>query len=416
MSLIGIERSPYSPPGIVLAERASQKPRHKIISLKEYIERTGSVPSIPLANVLHAEYVKQRNLEKERGIYVPGELLPVDLDQPQLRQLFIDRGRKNIRHEVKNAGGEIVEEGTQIDWYNSTQPFDDRGDRIMAVRFEPRDSELSLVGFIKEDPQTGKYTFDHTRPIIDMAQDPSVTPDDKGNPVLGVVKIHANDDGKTISFKTVQFRGPDVRNMKVFQTIPGKDNRPIQLDDCVRGFYRPRGEVGGLGKLAVRDYLDWEEYRRDVRTLTKADLLTTNFQDENHGGPNFPLSDGQVYGHIAEIGLDKNGNIVKLDYYDTWMLTDLATGQLLWQEDPKTGALKPLIKVVGDRSDYPAEIPDKDLANPQKRRNVSFTGGIEKLPDGIVRRTNGICDTRIGRKIIRDPMLDVDFSHLWIVA
>ena len=249
-----------------------------------------------------------------------------------------------------------------------------------------------------------------------MAQDPSVTFDDKGNPVLGVVKIHANEDGKITHFKTVQFRGPDVRNLRFFQTIPGKDNRPIQLDDRVRGYYRPQGKVGGAGKLALRDYLDWEEYRRDVRTLTTADLLTVNFHDNNHGGPNFPLPDGQLYGHIAEIGLNKKGAIAKLSYYDTWMLTDLATGQPFFEEDPKTGILIPKIKVVGDRSDYPAEIPDKDPANPQKRRNVSFTGGIEKLPDGKVRRTNGACDTRIVTRIFKDPMDDVDINNLWLVA
>ncbi len=412
---LSVECRPSSPPGVVLAERVIQRPRPKAISLKEYIERTGSVPSIPLASVLHAEYVEQRNLEKEKGTYVPGELLPVDFDQPSLRQLFIDRGRKNIYHDRVNADGKIVT-GTPIDWYNPTQPFNDKGDRIMAVRFEPRDSELSLVGFIKEDQRTGKYRFDYTRPIIDMAQDPSVTFDNKGNLILGVVKIHVNNDGKITHFKTVQFIGHDVRNLRVFQTLQGKDNRPVQLDDRVRGFYRPQGEVGGSGKLAVRNYPDWEEYRKDARALTEADLLTTNFQDGNHGGPNFPLPDGQVYGHIAEIGRDKKGDIVKLDYYDTWKLTDLETGQFIYKEDPKTGILTPVIKVVGDRLDYPAEIPDKDPANPQKRRNVSFTGGVVHLPDGKVMRINGACDTRIGTRIFNNPMLDIDWSSLRVLV
>lgn len=420
MSLIGIERSPYSPPGVVLAERVIQRPRPKIISAQEYKERTGHAPAFPLASILHEEYVKQRNLEIEEGTYTPGELLPVDLDQPLLRQLFIDRGRKNIRHEVKNAYGETVEEGTPIDWYNPTQPFKDRGDKIMAVRFEPRNSELSLVGFIKEDPQTGENTFDYTRPIIDMAQDPSVTFDDKGNPVLGVVRIHANKNGKITNFNTVQFRGPNVRNLSFFQTIPGKDNRPVQLDDRVRALYRPRGKVGGSGKLALRDYLTWEKYKNDVnlRPLTEADFFTTNFQDENHGGPNFPLPDGQVYGHIAEKECYKNGVVVRLHYYDTWMLTDLETGQPLWQEDPKTGDLKPLIKVVADRSDFPKleKTPSKNLKKPQLTDDVSFTGGIEKLPDGRVRKTDGFSDFRIGTKIIKNPMDGVDLSHLWIVA
>ncbi len=416
MSVAVEAQSSFPPiPAVFLAERTSQIPRPKAVSLKEYIARTGSVPSIPLASVLHDEYAKQRDLEKEKGIYVPGELLPVDFDQPSLRQLFIDRGRKNIYHDRINTDGEIVMD-TPIDWYNPTQPFNDQGDRVMAVRFEPRDSELSLVGFIKEDPRTGKYRFDHTRPIIDMAQDPSVTFDNKGNLILGVVKIHANENGRVTRFKTAQFRGPDVRNMRVFQTLRGKDNRPIQLDDRVRGYYRPQGEVGGSGKLALRDYSDWEEYRKDVRTLTAADLLRTNFQDTNHGGPNYPLSDGQVFGHIAEIGRDKNGDIAKLDYYDTWMLNDLATGQFVYKEDPKTGILAPVIKVIGDRLDYPAEIPDKDPANPQKRRNVSFTGGVIHLPDGKIMKINGACDTRIVTRISNDPMLDIDFSSLRVLV
>ena len=392
-----------------------------ITILHEHKEKKGFNPSIPLASVLHNEYVRQRNLEIKEGRYVPGELLPVQLDQPLLRQFLINQGRENIRHEVKNTKGEIVEEGTPIDWYNPTQPFYDEGDRIMAVRFEARDSELSFVGFIKEDPQNGKYSFDLTRPIIDMAQDPSVTLDDNGNPVLGVVKIHADKDGKITSFNTIQFRGPNVRKLSFFQAIPGKDNRPVQLPDRVRASYRPQGEIGGLGKLAFRDYSNWEKYKNDVksRPLTEIDLLITNFHPENHGGPNFPLPDGQVYGHIAEKEYDENGKVIKLHYYAIWMLTGLQTGQILFQEDPETGDLKPLIKVVADRSDFdqvPEEIPDKDLENPQKTHDVVFTAGIEKLANGRVEVTMGISDTRAGRKEIRDPMQDVDLLNLRFAA
>lgn len=399
------------------APTAYQDTPPKIISLHEYRERKGSAPSIPLASVLHDKYVKQRNSEIEEGRYTPGELLPVKLDQPLLRQLFIDQGIRNIRHEVKNAYGVIVSEGTPIDWYNPTQPFDDEGDRIKAVRIEPRDSELSLVGFIKEDPQNGGYSFDRTRPIIEMAQDPSVTFDDKGNPVLGVVSIHANENGEITNFKTVQFRGPNVREMKFFHTIPGKDNRPVQLSDRVRGFYRPQGEIGGPGKIAVRDYPNWETYAKDeTQPLTEADFLITNFHDDNHGGPNFPLSDGQVYGHIAEREYDENRRLIRLHYYVIWMLTDLMTGQLLYREDPATGDLEPLIEVVADRLDYiltSEQIPDKDL---ERTHDVVFTSGIEKLPNGRVRITNGISDTRIGVKEIEDPMLKVNLSYLRLVV
>lgn len=396
-----------------------QTPYRRIISPQEYRERTGFVPSIPLASVLHDEYVRRRDVEIAEGRYVPGELLSVRFDQPSLRQLFIDQGRKNILHEVKNAHGKIVEKGTPIDWYNPTQPFYDRGDRIMAVRFEPRDSESSFVGFIKQNPQNGEYTFDPERPIIDMAQDPSITFDNNGNPVLGVVKIHPDKDAKRIRFKTVQFRGPDVGNMKVFQTLPGKDNRPVQLPDRVRGWYRPQGEVGGSGKLAFRDYSNWDEYKKDAQSLTKADLLTTNFHDSNHGGPNFPLADGQIYGHIAEKEYNKNGDVVRLHYYAIWALTDPKTGQVLHQENPETGELTPLIRIIVDRDDFPQDlelIPDKDPENPQFRQDVIFVAGIEMLPNGMVEITNGISDTRSGKKSIDNQMRNVDKSHLVLVA
>src|SRR3989344_4779554 len=112
-------------------QQIPEEPHFKIISLQEYKEKTGLGPSIPLASVLHNEYVSQRELEIKEGKYVPGELLSLSLDQSLLRQLLIDLGRKNIHHEVKNAYGEVVEEGTPIDWYNPTQPFLDDGDRIM---------------------------------------------------------------------------------------------------------------------------------------------------------------------------------------------------------------------------------------------------------------------------------------------
>lgn len=373
------------------------------ISPEGFKRREGFPPSIPPASVLHDEYVERRKGELADGSYTPGTLLPVHLDQGSLRQLFTGPERK-------------IPTGTPIDWYNPTHPFFDHGDWIMAVRLEPRDSELSSVGFMKLDP-SGKFSFDDTRPIIKMAQDPSVTFDNKGHPILNVVRIHAS-GGMVTDFDTEQFRGPDVRHMEAVKTMPGKDNRPVQLKNgeasLVRGWFRPQGKVGGLGKLAFRDYTDWDAYNRDKRPLTEADLLTTNFQDTDHGGPNFPLPDGQVYGHIAHKEYGRDGKISMLHYYATWMLTDLRTGQLLHQEDPVTGSLTPLIKVVADRSDFPAyeEIPDKNT----KTHDVLFTAGIKKLPNGEIRLTAGISDTRAGIKPIANPMRNVDMSHLVLVA
>lgn len=361
-------------------------------------ERLKSSPSIPPAQVLHKEYIRRRNTEIAEGRYTPGKLLPLQLEQSSLRQIFTDQGRRTA-------------EGTPIDWYNPTQPFDDCGDRIMAVRFEPRNSELSFVGFIKKDPQNGEYSFDWTRPIIDMAQDPSITFDNNGHPVLGVVKIDAK-DGVITNYYTEQFRGSDVRNLTSFQTICGKDNRPVQGVDGVLAFYRPQGEVGGAGKIAARRYFDWESYKNDanLRPIKDEDLLVTNFQDDNHGGPNFPLPNGEVYGHIAYKQRDENGNVIRLHYYATWMLTDSKSGQIFCQEDPKTGLLKPLVRIIADRLDFPPA-PHKRLLT----KDVVFTSGVEETPHGKI-LTLGIGDAQIGVKKIEDPMRSIDRSTLRLAA
>lgn len=389
------------------------------ITPQEFETRFGYPPAIPLASKLDADYIEQRNREIVEGTYSPGELLPVKLNQTSLRQKFIELGHNNIIHEEKNAAGEVIQEGTEIDWYNPSEEFLNKGIRTIAMRLERRNSEMSVVAFFKENPETEEYELDETLPIINMAQDPSVTHDDEGNIVLGVVKILKKKNGG-IYFKTVQFIGPDINNMKVFQTLRGKDNRPVQIDNPkqVGGFNRPqegRGEkLGGPGKLGHRPYKTWADYKNDTRPFTEDDLLVTNFQDSNHGGPNVPLPDGQLYGHTADKEYDENGNVVGLNYRGFWALTDKETGQILYRMNYETGKLEPLVKVVVNRSDFAhlSEIPDKS----EKTHNVVFMGGAKKLPNGKVRLTMGIGDARVGWKIISDPMDDVNPNNLWLVA
>lgn len=399
---LSVEVQPYSSISgtVVLAENQPE-------------QQLGRHASLPTGRELRRRYVVKREQERREGLYSPGELLPLDLDQSQIRQVFIDLGHKDIVHEVKNAYGEITQEGTPIDWYNPTQPFEDEGDTIMAVRFEPHDSELSLVAFIKEDKTTGRYSLDPTRPIIDMAQDPSVAFDSDGKPVLGVVRIDTDENGKIINYWTEQFRGDSIRHLEYFQRIPGKDNRPVQMPDKIRAHYRPQGEVGGAGMLAFRDYATWEEYKDDAVKfpLTEEDLIKVNFDYTNHGGANFPLPDGQIFGHIAEKEQNTNGDVVKLHYYAFWMLTDVETGRPLYLEDPETHELEPVIEIIADRDDFPADpalIPPKDTL----RGDVIFVGGIRKLPDGKIEVTFGVVDGRIGKKVITDPMSKIDRSRL----
>src|SRR5258708_11983836 len=102
---LSVETQPsYSPtPQAVLTRKVETDPQHmdvqrfrpKIISLQDYKEITGAAPLIPLASVLHNEYVRQRDLEKKKGKYIPGELLPVDLNEPHLSNLFIDHAIKH---------------------------------------------------------------------------------------------------------------------------------------------------------------------------------------------------------------------------------------------------------------------------------------------------------------------------------
>lgn len=391
------------------------------ITPQEFEARFGYPPAIPLASKLHADYVEQRNREIAEGTYSPGELLPVKLNQPFLRQVFISLGRTDIQHEEKNAHGQVTKAGTEIDWYNPTHSFWDKGDKIMAVRFEPRDSErsseLSFVGFMKENPETGEYEFDATRPILDMAQDPSITFDNENNIILGVVQVYPDETGRITRYDTVQYFGPNVSELKYLQTLPGKDNRLIFLENGdILALYRPQGEIGKRGKIASRKHRTLEKYVNDLmlRPLTKKDLLVTNFQDTNHwGGPNVPFAREkdivEIYGHSATE--DEKGNL----HYDVlWMAVDPETGQILYQED-ENGNLIPLAKVVATQSDV-EHLSEYIPTKKEKTRDVVFTGGAEEISHDEVLLILGSRDARIIRKRIKNPMRNIDRSKLWLVA
>lgn len=289
------------------------------------------------------------------------------------------------------GGGKVRFEGVDgRDVYNTTAPFR-FNDRVMiAGRVEPRQTEFARSVLFWRNVERGTWEPCPDVHAFAELQDPCVTVI-HGELVLGGVRFPVRrPDGR----KTCQMhfhRGTDVRQMRPFLVGPlsMKDIRLIGLPDGRVGvFSRPRGAVGGRGKIGfvVVDSLD------DVtaEVIESAPMWLGQFAEGEWGGANeiHCLRNGLlgVLGHVAYFDAREHRHYFAMSF----------------AVDPTTGAASP-IKIIACRDQFPA--------GPSKRPDlvdVIFAGGIVRNWDGTATVFVGASDAETAWLNIVDPFLEYE--------
>lgn len=272
------------------------------------------------------------------------------------------------------------------DVYNISAPFEDDGEKVIAGRVEPRDSEQSEVWFFVE--RDGVWQPKRGAPIFAL-QDPFHTRI-HGELIVGGVETfpHPELEG-CLGWRTVLYRGANLAGLKPFFSGPHqmKDLRIVQMKDGSIGiFTRPQGAKGGRGKIGFASVASLKDLTVDV--VNDAPLLEGQFLDEEWGGANevHLLKNGLlgVLGHIACFDGDGNRH-----YYP-----------MVFTFDPKTRTYSD-IRIIAERSNF--------LPGPSKRpdlQDVVFSGGLIRHLDGTAELYAGTSDAEAQKIRIRDPFLD----------
>lgn len=270
------------------------------------------------------------------------------------------------------------------DVYNITAPFEDRGERVIAGRVEPRDSEHSQVVFFRQE--NGRWAPRVGDPVLEL-QDPFFSRI-HGELIVGGVEIfpHPNDPSR-LGWRTRFYRGSQVRDLEPFAVGPDgmKDIRLVELADGQIGvFTRPQGEIGGRGTIGYTQIKTLDELTVDV--INGATLLE-QFYPEEWGGANEAhlLANGLVgvLGHIAHFDDEMNKH-----YYPIVFAFDPAT---------KTASGMEIIAVRDNFPPGPAKLPTLV--------NVLFSGGLVRRDDGTAELYVGVSDAEAHRIVIPDPFL-----------
>lgn len=242
------------------------------------------------------------------------------------------------------------------DIYNITAPFEDNGKELIAGRVEERTSEQARVYFFE------KVSALEWRVLIDYPQfelqDPFVTK--IGDELIfGGVEIYPlPENPKALGWRTILYRGKDVRSLERFFEGPMgmKDLRLAELfDGRIMILTRPQGEVGGRGQIGLTYIDNLSNLTHDL--IENAPLLEQFIHDE-WGGANviYPLSHDKVgvLGHVA--AFDKEGN---RHYYS-----------MMFTINPQDKTYSPM-KLLATRADF-----EEGEAKRTDLEDVIFSGGL----------------------------------------
>jgi len=271
------------------------------------------------------------------------------------------------------------------DVYNITAPFEVCGETVLAGRVEARDSEDSNVVFFVE--RDGVWRIRPDAPVLRL-QDPFFTRIGDTLIVGGVETFPDPARPGALKWRTVFYRGPRLEELQPFFTGPDgmKDIRLVDLkEDGIGIFTRPQGAKGGRGKIGFIRVPSIDDLTQEL--IGEAPLLHDQFAEGEWGGVNEAhlLANGLVgvLGHIARF--DDEGN---RHYYP-----------MIFALDPEHGVYSDIQLIA---------VRDRFAPGPAKRadlRDVVFSGGLVRNPDGTAAFYAGISDAEAHCLVIPDPFL-----------
>lgn len=287
----------------------------------------------------------------------------------------------------QTVGEKLVFEGVDgRDVYNISAPFLDEGKLVIAGRVESRDIERSDIIFFEE--HEGVWIPRNGAPVFPL-QDPFFT-FVRGELVFGGVQVYFDEANPRFvkSWRTVFYRGASIADLSLFAQGPiaMKDIRLVELANGRIGvFTRPMNVCGARALIGFTEIEDLTELTEDA--INGAWLLRHQFLPEEWGGANEAhlLADGRigVLGHVAWM----EGRNIR-HYYP-----------MVFAFEPESRRYSPM-KLIATRAmfpDGPAKRPDL--------RDVLFSGGIVRNPDGTATLYTGVSDAEAHRIVIPDPFL-----------
>ena len=276
------------------------------------------------------------------------------------------------------------------DIYNITAPFVLHGERLIAGRVEPRDSEDSQVRIFRQV----KHQWEAVTEAAPLhLQDPFVT-FVSGQLVLGGVEIFPDQQDKSKwNWRTAFYCGDEITSLKRFAEGPEgmKDIRIKELPDGkILVFTRPQGERGGRGKIGCTIINNLYELTPSL--LQEAPLIDDHFTDAEWGGVNeIHLLQGGLVGALSHIAcFDEAGD---RHYYASCFAMNPVTREC---SD---------MKIIACRDDFPAG----DAKRPDLM-DVLFSGGLIRHGDGMATLYCGVSDAEAHRLRLPDPFGEYE-SH-----
>lgn len=283
----------------------------------------------------------------------------------------------------------IIFQGTDDDVYNISAPFDSLGKTYIAGRIEPRNSEVSAVGFFKA---TGAvYVLDQTILPIPLFQDPAVQTVN-GMILIGgtAIRTDQHHQERITGWNTAFYAGIAINQLVRIADAPNgmKDVRVIGYKNRIAVFTRPQGGLAGPGKIGFVMFDTLADL--SPQTIAKAVMLHDHFCENEWGGANAleVLANGWigVLGHISRRDHENRLHYAAMTFaFNPFSLETRG------------------MKVIAERRDF--------VSGPAKREDlhdVIFPGGLIRQQDSKAILYAGVSDCEAHRLWIRDPFLEYE--------
>jgi hypothetical protein len=269
--------------------------------------------------------------------------------------------------------------------YNPTVPFESEGKIYIGVRVESLNSELDSQTFFAYKQDTNLWRIDYSLGSFPL-QDPAYV---EINGEIFILGVRVWQEGSEMKWKQDIYRGNSIKNLKYFTSGPigMKDIRLVNLEDRVGVFTRPRGNIGGKGKIG---YLEVENID-ELKDFTEDDwynakIIEGLFDDNCWGGVNqaikLPGGEIGVIGHIAHQTFNEKNELEK-HYYG-----------MAFRFNPQT-RLQSKFKIIARRNDFPSSFSKRS----PELDDIIFPVGIDNANNLYC----GLSDFCIGQKKIKNP-------------